>query len=73
MTLQQTKYIVVTKHRILTHGGFILKSKFNNHTIKLFDNTEAARLFIENHRHFSKVKYDVKKIKVTYEMELDEE
>lgn len=73
MVIEQTKYIVVTKHRILTHGGFILKSKFNNHTIKLFDNTEAARIFIENHRHFSKVKYDIKKIKVTYEMEIDEE
>lgn len=63
-----TKYIAVTKHRILCAGGWKLKKNIENCQIKLFKGATDIEQFFDNTSNYIRPKYEVKKVRVRIEV-----
>ena len=69
MILQdETRYIVVTKHRVLCAKGWRLKSNLSSCQIKLFPKPSHVKSYFENTANYIRPKYSIQKVKIRIEV-----
>lgn len=71
--VEQIKYIVETSKRVLCMKGFVLKSNFDNHTIRLFSSKKLANDYMQNGTYSNNLKYNIKKVIIKLVVMEDEE
>ena len=66
--IEQIKYYIETPKRYLCMKGFVLKSNFENQTIRLFTSKQQAETYITTGNYTMNLKYEIRKVKVVLQV-----